>query len=240
MKPLFKKILKLLHTHQDKARMVRLRNEWVQIDPSTWNEMDVSVNVALGLGTNEERMGMLAGLAAKQEAILEKQGPENPLVNFQQYHHTLAKLTELSGFKDVQSFWTNPSTYQAPPPPPPPEDSPDEIFAKAQAAKATADITRDQEKLKLDREKMIREDDLNRDKLDAELSMKKDELENKYQTTIDQTEVRGQIEKDREQIKLEQMQSQQMQQAPPMPPGDMNPQQMGPPMPEFPPDQMPS
>ncbi len=240
MKPLFKKILKLLHTHQDKARMVRLRNEWVQIDPSTWNEMDVSVNVALGLGTNEERMGMLAGLAAKQEQILEKQGPENPLVNFQQYHHTLAKMTELSGFKDVQSFWTDPSTYQAPPPPPPPEDSPDEIFAKAQAAKATADITRDQEKLKLDREKMIREDDLNRDKLDAELSMKKDELENKYQTTIDQTEVRGQIEKDREQIKLEQMQTQQMQQAPPMPPGDMNPQQMGPPMPEFPPDQMPS
>ena len=240
MKPLFKKILKLLHTHQDKARMVRLRNEWVQVDPSTWNQMDVSVNVALGLGTNEERMGMLAGLAAKQEQILEKQGPENPLVNYQQYHHTLAKMTELSGFKDIPSFWTDPSTYQAPPPPPPPEDTPDEIFAKANAAKATADITRDQEKLKLDREKMIREDDLNRDKLDADLSMKRDELESKYKTTIDQTEIRGQIEKDREQIKLEQMQAQQMQQSPPMPPGDMNPQQMGPPMPEFPPDQMPS
>ena len=240
MKPLFKKILKLLHTHQDKARMVRLRNEWVQVDPSTWNQMDVSVNVALGLGTNEERMGMLAGLAAKQEKILAEQGPENPLCNFQQYHHTLAKMTELSGFKDVPSFWTDPSTYQAPPPPPPPEDTPDEIFAKANAAKATADITRDQEKLKLDREKMIREDDLNRDKLDADLSMKRDELESKYKTTIDQTEIRGQIEKDREQIKLEQMQAQQMQQSPPMPPGDMNPQQMGPPMPEFPPDQMPS
>jgi len=244
MKPLFKKILKLLHTHQDKARMVRLRNEWVQVDPQTWNQMDVSVNVALGLGTNEERMGMLAGLAAKQEAILEKQGPQNPLVTNQQYHTTLAKMTELSGYKDVQSFWTNPATYKPPPPPPPPEDSPDEIFAKAQAAKATADITRDQEKIKLDREKMIREDDLNRDKLDAELSMKKDELESKYQTTIDQTEIRGQIEKDREQIKLEQMQQQQQaqpQQAQPpeMPPQDMNPEQMGPSIPDFPPDQMP-
>ena len=244
MKPLFKKILKLLHTHQDKARMVRLRNEWVQVDPQTWNQMDVSVNVALGLGTNEERMGMLAGLAAKQEQILEKQGPDNPLVTFQQYRHTLAKMTELSGYKDVQSFWTDPATYQAPPPPPPPEDTPDEIFAKANAAKATADITRDQEKLKLDREKMIREDDLNRDKLDADLSMKKDELESKYQTTIDQTEIRGQIEKDREQIKLEQMQQQQQAQpqqaqAPEMPPQDMNPEQMGPGIPDFPPDQMP-
>ena len=241
MKPLFKKILKLLHTHQDKSRMVRLRNEWIQVDPQTWNAMDVSVNVALGLGTNEERMGMLAGLAAKQEAIIEKQGPQNPLVNFQQYHTTLAKMTELSGYKDVQSFWTDPSTYQAPPPPPPPEDTPDEIFAKAQAAKATADIQRDQEKLKLDREKMIREDDLNRDKLDADLSMKKDELESKYQTTIDQTEIRGQIEKDREQIKAEAQQQQQQQQAqvPGMPPQDMNPEQMGPSIPDFPPDQMP-
>ena len=82
---------------------------------------------------------------------------------------------------------------------------------------------------------------MNRDKLDADLSMKKDELESKYQTTIDQTEIRGQIEKDREQIKLEQMQQQQAQQAPPpMPPQDMNPEQMGPPsIPDFPPDQMP-
>tara|TARA_B100001123_G_scaffold145737_1_gene169110 strand:- start:127 stop:1071 length:945 start_codon:yes stop_codon:yes gene_type:complete len=241
MKPLFKKILKLLHTHQDKPRMVRLRNEWVQVDPQTWNQMDVSVNVALGLGTNEERMQMLAGLAAKQEKILETQGPENPLVNFQQYHHTLAKMTELSGYKDVMNFWTDPKTYQAPPPPPPPEPTPDEIFAQAQADKAQADIVRDQERIKLEREKMVREDDLNRDKLDAEIAMKKDELESKYNVAIDQTEIRGQIEKDRERIKLEQMQANQGQMGPPpMPPQDMNPEQIGPPLPDFPPDQMPS
>ena len=241
MKPLFKKILKFLHTHQDKPRMVRLRNEWVQVDPQTWNQMDVSVNVALGLGTNEERMQMLAGLAAKQEKILETQGPENPLVNFQQYHHTLAKMTELSGYKDVMNFWTDPKTYQAPPPPPPPEPTPDEIFAQAQADKAQADIVRDQERIKLEREKMVREDDLNRDKLDAEIAMKKDELESKYNVAIDQTEIRGQIEKDRERIKLEQMQANQGQMGPPpMPPQDMNPEQIGPPLPDFPPDQMPS
>jgi hypothetical protein len=34
MKKLFKGILHLMITHQDKPRMVRLRNEWVQIDPS--------------------------------------------------------------------------------------------------------------------------------------------------------------------------------------------------------------
>lgn len=65
--------------------------------------------------------------------------------------------------------------------------------------------------------------------------MKVKELENKYQTTIDQTEIRGMMERDREQIKAEAQQmlaQQQQEMAPPMPmpPGDMNPQQMGPPM----------
>ena len=147
-------------------------------------------------------------------------------------------MTELSGYKDTQSFWTDPSTYQ-PPEPKPPEPTPDEIFAKAQADKVRADMEVDQAKLTLDREKMVRDDDLARDKMESDLEMKVKELENKYQTTIDQTEIRGMMERDREQIKAEaqqmlaqQQQQQQMeqQQQMPMPPGDMNPQQMGPPM----------
>jgi hypothetical protein len=204
--------------------------------------MDVSVNVALGLGTTEERMAMLSGVAAKQEAILEKQGPENPLVTFKQYHATLTKITELSGFKDTQTFWTDPATYQAPEPPPP-EPSPDEIFAQAQADKVRADMENDKSRLDLDREIMIRKDDLDRDKMETDLEMQVKELENKYKVTIDQTEMRGMIEKDREKIRMDaqmkQMEMQQMMQPPqgvpqgeqmPMPPGDMNPQQMGPPM----------
>ena len=245
MKPLFKKILKLLHSHQDKERMVRLRNEWIPIDPKYWDVgMDVSVNVALGLGTTEERMMMLAGLAAKQEAIIEKQGPENPLVNFKQYHATLTKMTELSGFKDTQTFWTDPATYQAPPPPEP-QPTPDEIFAQAQADKVRADMENDKSRLDLDREIMIRKDDLDRDKMETDLDIKVKEMENKYKTSVDQTEMKGMIDKDREKIRMDaQMQQMQMQQmmnppAPPqgvpegmpqgmpMPPWDMNPEQMG-------------
>ena len=244
MKPLFKKILKLLHSHQDKERMVRLRNEWIPIDPKYWDVgMDVSVNVALGLGTTEERMMMLSGLAAKQEAILKEQGPENPLVNFKQYHATLTKMTELSGFKDTQTFWTDPATYQAPPPPEP-QPTPDEIFAQAQADKVRADMENDKSRLDLDREIMIRKDDLDRDKMETDLDIKVKEMENKYKTSVDQTEMKGMIDKDREKIRMDaQMQQMQMQQmmnppAPPqgvpegmpqgmpMPPGDMNPEQM--------------
>jgi hypothetical protein len=243
VKPLFKKILKLLHSHQDRERMVRLRNEWVPIDPRHWDVgMDVSVNVALGLGTQEERMVMLEGIAAKQENILEKLGPDNPLVNYQQYHATLTKMTELSGFRDSQSFWTDPATYQAPEPPPP-EPSPDEIFAQAQADKVRADMENDKARLELEREKMMRQDDLDRDKLETDLEIKVKDMENKYKTTVDSTEMRGMIEKDREKIRVDaqmkQMQMQQMMQpppqgmpqgapqnVPPMQPEDMNPEQI--------------
>ena len=204
MKPLFHKILKLLHRHQDKTRMVRLRNTWVPVDPRTWDAgMDVSVNVALGLGTNEERMQMLAGVAAKQEAILEKQGQDNPLVTMKQYHATLSKITELSGFKDASTFWSDPATYQ-PPPPPEPKPTPDEIFAQAQADKVRADMEVDQARLVLDREKMVRGDDLARDKLETELELKTKELESRWQTAIDQTEIKGMMDREREIIKLSQ------------------------------------
>ena len=220
MKPLFKKILKLLHNHQEKARMVRLRNNWIPIDPRVWDiGMDVSVNVALGMGTTQERMQMLAGIAVKQEKIIGEQGSTNPFVNNQQYHHTLSKMTEMSGFKDVQSFWSNPKDFK-PPPPEPPEPTADEIFATAQADKVRADIELDKQKFSLDQEKMIRDDDLQRDKLDSDVGIKTQEMENKYKTTIDMTEIKGNMEKDREKIRADaqarvqeqQMAQQQMQQ----------------------------
>jgi hypothetical protein len=214
MKPLFKKILKLLHNHQEKARMVRLRNSWIPVDPRVWDiGMDVSVNVALGMGTTQEKMQMLAGIAVKQEKILQEQGGTNPFVTNDQYHHTLSKMTEMSGFKDVQSFWSNPKDFQ-PPPPEPPEPTPDEIFATAQADKVRADIELDKQKFGLDQEKMIRDDDLQRDKLDSDVGLKTQEMENKYKTSIDMTEIKGNMEKDREKIRADaqaRIQEQQMQ-----------------------------
>ena len=133
---------------------------------------------------------MLAGLAQKQEKILQEQGPVNPLVTMEQYHNTLTKMTELSGFKDTQSFWSNPKDFQ-PPPPEPPEPTPDEIFATAQADKVRADIELDKQKFGLDQEKMIRDDDLQRDKLDSDVGLKTQEMENKYKTSIDMTEIKG-------------------------------------------------
>src|SRR3546814_19631555 len=63
-KRLFRQILRLLIRHQPRERMIRLRNQWVQIDPRGWNaEMDLVVTVGLGVGSKMEQL-------AKADSIL--------------------------------------------------------------------------------------------------------------------------------------------------------------------------
>src|SRR3546814_9865105 len=57
VKRLFRQILRLLIRHQPRERMIRLRNQWVQIDPRGWNaEMDLVVTVGLGVGSKMEQL----------------------------------------------------------------------------------------------------------------------------------------------------------------------------------------
>ena len=56
----FAGMLRMIIRHQDIPRTVRLRDEWVEIDPRQWNsEMDCQVNTGLGTGTRERDMAMM-------------------------------------------------------------------------------------------------------------------------------------------------------------------------------------
>jgi len=98
--------------------MVRMRNEWVSIDPRFWDvSMDANINIALGNGDTNEKLQALMMIMSKQEQILQQLGPQNPLVTPQQFSNTLRKIVELSGFKDATSFFQNiPADYQPPTP----------------------------------------------------------------------------------------------------------------------------
>jgi hypothetical protein len=92
VKSLFKGILHLLCKYQDKARMVRMRGEFVEFDPRTWaNQYDVSINVGLGAGNRQEQMAMLSMVLAKQEQLIAQYGPANPYVSPAQYRGTLGR-----------------------------------------------------------------------------------------------------------------------------------------------------
>ena len=89
----------------DRGDVFRLRNEFVPVDPRLWdNDKDLIVNVALAGSSDAEKVGFLTMLSSKQEMVMQQMGLDNPLVTPQQYANTLARIVELSGFKDVDTF----------------------------------------------------------------------------------------------------------------------------------------
>ena len=201
MKQLFKGIFDLIITHQDQERMVRLTNKFVPIDPRIWNsDMDVIVNVALGKGSDEERLAFLQTILQKQEQLLQQLGPENPLVNMQQYYNTLSQIVQLSGFKDVNNFISDPANYQAPPPQPPKTDINEQLI-QVQMQQIQADIQKKAAQLELDREKMMRDDDRQRDDDEANWLLKAAELQAKFGAQVDVASIKALADRDREVIK---------------------------------------
>lgn len=218
MKKLFKNILQLIVTHQDKPRMVRLRNQWVAIDPRAWNAtMDVTVNVALGNGDTEQKMAMLQLILAQQKEALMQMGPQNPLVTPGQFSNTLRKMVELAGFKDSSQFFNAiPANYQ-PPAPPPNKPTPEEMLAQVQAQSIQADIQKKAAELELEREKMLRSDDRDRDRMESDMMLRAQEMQLKYGTQVDVASIRAMMERDREAMRNMNQQVQQAQQVPPQP-----------------------
>jgi hypothetical protein len=241
MRALFKGILKLVVENQDRPRVVRLRNQWVPIDPRSWDaEMDVEIDVALGGGTEEQKIAVLTSLAQKQEQIMQTMGPQNPIVTPVQYRNTLARLAELSGFKNSEEFFMNPANQPPPPPPPPPPPDPAQILAEVERQKIMADIQNKQAELELKRQSMLLEDDRARDKQEADIMLRAYEIQLKSGTQIDTAMISAMMERPRtatpsvqnpvlpEIMPIDPQQF--MPQQPPAPP----PQEMAPPMPEQP------
>jgi hypothetical protein len=120
----FRLILRLLVRHQDKARVVRLRNQWIAVDPRAWNaEMDVGVSVGLGTGNRDQQLGHLLAIWDKQVQAMQLQGgPDGALVSLRNLYETASKIVHNAGVKTAQGFFNDPSLVPPPLPAPPPVD----------------------------------------------------------------------------------------------------------------------
>ena len=196
MKGLFRKSLQLIAKNQDAPRMVRLRNTFVPIDPRVWDaNMDVVVNVAIGTGSNEEKMPLLGQVAAKQEMLMQMGAP---LVDMQGYYNTLAQMMALAGYKDPTVFFKDPAMMPPPPPPAPPQPTPEEMLSQVQMEAIRADIQKKAAELELQREEMLRKDDRERDKLDVDMMIKAAEIEAKYGAQVNTANIEALMQRDRE------------------------------------------
>jgi len=177
VKSLFKGILHLVTKYDNKPRIVRLRNNFVPIDPREWtSEFDVVVQVGLGTADDEQKIAFLTQIAAKQEQILMQLGPNNPVVSMSQYVNTLRSIAEIGGFKDADQFFASPQQIQMQqqqqqqqPPQPNPE-----VAMKQQQMEAELALKREkmQADIQLEREKMTMEMELRRQELQAEAELR--------------------------------------------------------------------
>jgi hypothetical protein len=205
LKQCFQGLLKLVVRHQDKAKVIRLRGKFVPVDPRGWDaSMDMVVNIALGRGSDDQKMMFLNQLAQKQEMVIEKYGPYNPLVDLQQYRATLAQIIQLSGFQDpsqfvkevspeaVQQFMQQMSGNKKP--------DPAEMLAQVEADKTKADIIISAAKQELDRQKAISEADFKRDQLMIDTMLKAYEIQAKYGTQVDMALIKAETDRMRTDI----------------------------------------
>jgi hypothetical protein len=202
LKELYKTVNNLVIKHQTAQDVFRLNGKFIPVDPRYWDsDKDLVINVAISKSSDEEKFQILNGLASKQEQILAQLGPQNPLVNLQQYANTLTKMIEMAGFKDPQSFINTEVPPMPPTPPEPPKPDAAALLAQAEAQKAQVQAQKAIIDAETDRMKIIMDDDRNRDIEEAQLRIKALELQAKYGAQINIAEINAIMERDREVIR---------------------------------------
>ncbi len=169
VKKAFLMIYELLQKHSDKAKVVRLRNEWVTVDPASWrNKADFTVRVGLGNGNREQNMVHLQTLAQMQEKIVQA-GGMGLLVNPKNIYNTLKEIGMNMGLKNIEEYLTDPDDGQVQP-----QQQAEDGKAQVEAMKAQVDMQKLQleaQKLEFEKQKL----DFEGQKLQAEMQMEAEE-----------------------------------------------------------------
>ncbi|MGH6879761.1 portal protein [Hypericibacter sp.] len=184
LKRAFKKTLELVCKYQDKAKIVRLRNRWVPMDPRAWSDqMDFTVTVGIGTGNKDQMLAHLRAILALQvQAIQFQGGVQGPLVTLQNIHNTLSRLVENAGLKAPELFFADPAAAPPPAPPaasPPPAPDPRAMLLQAQLqierARAQGEMQlaamKAQAEIELEKQKAAAQIEIQRMKAEAEAAL---------------------------------------------------------------------
>lgn len=112
---LFSIVHKLLLTHGRKAETIKLRGQWVVVNPSEWKHRhDLRIVVGLGTGSKEGQIAMLSNVYAMQ-----MQGMQIGTATPDNIYKTQIETAKAAGFTNAEAFFTDPQgkTPQAPPDP---------------------------------------------------------------------------------------------------------------------------
>ena len=207
MRDLFGIMLRLYAKNVDEEQMIRLNGSFVPVDPRIWDgSMDVSINVGLGTGREEEKMMGLNQALQMQTMVYQTYGPTNGLVSMTNIRNTLADLLAASGVRNADRYFApitpeieaqmlqmqqqaQAAQGQA--------SDPNAAFLQAEQMKAQTKIQTDMAKLQLDAQKAASEDDLKRDRMAQDLLVDAAKIYGQYGTAVDVARVQAEQDKAR-------------------------------------------
>lgn len=200
LRPLFKGLAAMLAEHQPRARMLKLRGQWVEVDPRSWDDADVIVRAGLGLGNVERKIQVLTGVAEKQEAILQTMGVDNPVSTLGMWRNTIAEVLALSDLPNAEDYFKPVPADWAPPPPPNPPPSPEQVLAQAQIEvekiKTERDFVIKQGELEFKREEARQQHEFNLRKLEIDAQIKMYDIEMRSMATDKAAQTAAELERD--------------------------------------------
>lgn len=208
MRRLFKLFLKLTQENVNEEQMMRLMDQgYVPVDPRAWNSsMDVSVNVGLGTGREEQKQAALMQAFQVQQQIMQTYGLNNGVVSLTNMRNSLADMLAMNGVRNVDRYFA-PMNQQI-------EQQmmaqqqqaaqgqqqgmdQNTAYLQAEQMKAQAKMQTDQMKMQLEVQKALAENDLERDRMDQDLLVKAAEILGKYGTAVDVAQVKAMQEQQR-------------------------------------------
>ena len=106
MRDLFGIMLRLMSKNIDEEQMMRMNGAFVPVDPRVWDQsMDVSINVGLGTGREEEKAMALNQALQMQTMVYQNYGPMNGLVSLTNIRNTLADQLAVSGIRNADRYF---------------------------------------------------------------------------------------------------------------------------------------
>ena len=206
LRDLFKLMLQIVHKNFDEEQMMRLNGIFTPVDPRVWDtSMDISINVGLGTGREDERVAALQQALQLQTQIYQGYGPQNGLVSLTNIRNTLTDMLAAAGVRNSDRYFA-PITQeieqqmlalqqQQQQMMAQQQQDPNAAFLQAEQIKAQAKASTDMAKLQLDAQKAIAEDDLKRDQMAQDLLVDAAKIAGQYGAQVDVASIKAEQEK---------------------------------------------
>jgi hypothetical protein len=204
MKRLFRGVAKLLRENQDAARIIKLNGTWVPVEPRAWvGDLECQPNVALGKGTDQDKINFLALIASKQELAIQTLGPMNPIAGIDKWANTMRQATVLGGFKDASRYFGQVTPeFMAQLAQPNQQPDPATMMVEVEKMKVELQHMREMLKIQQDGHIAAAKDDLERDRIrvNALTQLARDDAS--HERELHQAAIEAQINDSRENARL--------------------------------------